>query len=358
MPPAPARLISSPTTTPAVLLVRLSAMGDIVMASGLPSNIKSQFPDATITWLVESPYSTLVETHPDVDRVIVWPRQQWRSLWKSKRYWQLLGAIRHFRHTLREQKFDIAIDAQGLLKSAVLAWLSGARHRVGFVSKERSHWLLTHAVGKPLSSSVSSEYRQLGQLFGASKYAMALGIQAEDVRFTQSKLQQHNVPHKFVTVAPFTTRPQKHWPEAHWKTLLSSLSSDGTAIVILGGSSDKQQALALIKGIEQCYVLAGELSMRQSAAAISLSCGLIGVDTGLTHMGTALSINTIALFGSTIPYTQTDSPHTQVLFESKPCSPCKRRPTCNQQFDCMQDLLPERVFEHYKLWQANEDPTH
>ncbi|TPV58592.1 glycosyltransferase family 9 protein [Aestuariibacter sp. GS-14] len=347
--------MSPPSSTTSVLLVRLSSMGDIVMASGLPSNIKSRFPDANVTWLVESPYASLVETHPAIDNVIVWPRQHWRSLWKGRQYWQLFSAIRRFINTLRIQQFDIAIDAQGLLKSALFTWLSGAKQRIGFVSKERSHWLLTESVVKPLSPQISSEYRHLGQWLGATDYSLTLGILPEDIDYVNSLLQQHSIPTDYIAVAPFTTRPQKHWPVEHWKALLTSIASEGKSIVVLGGPAERLLAADLVNGIANCYVLAGELSMRQSAAAILLSRGLIGVDTGLTHMGTALLTNTIALFGSTIPYTQTDSSRTQVLFEAKPCSPCKRRPSCNQHFDCMKDLLPERVFEKVKQWNVHEN---
>ena len=156
----------SPASRPSVLLIRLSAIGDIVMASGLPSSINDHFHGkAHITWLVEAPYASLVSNHPDVHDVITWPKTEWLTLAKQNKYLSLFKSVLRFRHLLRSQRFDLVVDAQGLLKSAILAWLSGARRRVGFYSKEKSHWFLTQYYKKPLSDEISSEYRYLGSKF-------------------------------------------------------------------------------------------------------------------------------------------------------------------------------------------------
>ena len=119
-----------------ILFIRLSAIGDIVMASGLPSSIKQSYSQygkpVELTWLVEAPYAELVSNHPYVDHVIAWPKKEWRSLLKAKKYWALFKTIKAFRKQLREKNFKVAIEAQGLLKSAFFAYISGASERIGF----------------------------------------------------------------------------------------------------------------------------------------------------------------------------------------------------------------------------------
>jgi heptosyltransferase-1 len=91
--------------------------------------------------------------------------------------------------------------------------------------------------------------------------------------------------------------------------------------------------------------LAGQLALMQSAAVIKHASLLIGVDTGLTHMGSAFGIPVIALFGATCPYTKTCSPQTVVLYHQYPCSPCRRSPTCDGRFDCMQAITVAEVIQ-------------
>ncbi len=89
--------------------------------------------------------------------------------------------------------------------------------------------------------------------------------------------------------------------------------------------------------------MAGETSLSQAAALISRARLLVGVDTGLMHMGIAFAVPTIAIFGSTCPYLDTGRDNTRILYKALDCSPCRRRPTCDGRFDCMQEIGVEEV---------------
>lgn len=338
--------MSSRLTSTHVLLVRLSAIGDIVMASGLPQSIKAANPDVKITWLVEAPYGSLVRHHPYVDNVILWPRHEWQTLFKQHRYLSLVKAILAFKAQLRYEKFDCVIDAQGLLKSAVLGWLSGAQKRIGFYSKEKSHWFYTQVLTKNISDNISSEYRQLAEYCGDSSYTLVMEQSASDKLTASHILSNYGLTEKFIALAPFTTRPQKHWQNEHWLTLINILQKQSNMpIVILGGPNDEATGNELGRGNTLVYSMAGKLTLSQSAYVISQSQLVIGVDTGLTHMGIAQQRPTVALFGSTCPYTITDNPTSHVIYKALSCAPCKRRPTCNGAFDCMANIRPEDVFQ-------------
>lgn len=336
----------SSTTRPIVLFVRLSAIGDIVMASGLPANLKQSFSDAKVVWLVEQPYADLVASHPQVDEVITWPKSRWQQLRKARKWLTLWREFRAFRNTLKSYQFTHAIEVQGLLKSAFMTWLSGASKRIGFRSKEHSHLMLTQVYDKPMSPMISSEYRYLGEQLGASEYHLTLGISDTAKAEAQALFERTGLYAPYLVLCPFTTRPQKHWPLEHWKALIARLSEQyKMAIVILGAKADKKEADYLVNTSAPVYSLAGELSLTGSAAIIEQAAAVIGVDTGMTHIAITLNRPTLALFGSTRPYTQTDNDRTRVLYEDLACAPCKRRPTCNGRFDCMQDLSVEKVMQ-------------
>lgn len=331
-----------------ILIVRLSALGDVVMASGLIPALREAHPQAHLAWLVEPPAAPLLAHNPRLDEVIVLPRGPWRQLWRERRYLEVLRQVWRFRRELRARRFDIAIDAQGLLKSAVWGWLSGAPRRISLIGREGSHRLATERVGAPNDplKPISSEYRHLARHLGAPagsfKLDLAIGEAARER--AAAVLAQAGVPPRYAVLCAFTTRPQKHWFDDRWAELAQKLASAGWTPVLLGGPQDVQASQPIAARAPALVNLTGRLKLDETVAAIGGSSLLIGVDTGLTHMGTALGIPTIALFGSTCPYLDARSPRTTVLYEPLECSPCRRHPTCGGAFDCMRAHSVERVY--------------
>jgi heptosyltransferase I len=161
----------------------------------------------------------------------------------------------------------------------------------------------------------------------------------------QAALRARGVEAGFIALCPFTTRPQKHWPDAYWPELARLLGEAGLGrCVVLGGPGDRAQADALVAQMPSGSLsLAGATALPDLPAWLSQAALVIGVDTGLTHIGIAVGTPTIALFGSTCPYTRgADSP-LAVLYDALPCAPCKRRPTCDGAYTCMRQLTPQRV---------------
>jgi heptosyltransferase-1 len=348
-PPSHAAL-SPVRTAPRVLIIRLSALGDVVMSSGLIGALREVHPDAHLVWLVEPAAAPLLRHNPRLDGVMLLPRAEWQKLWSQRRFVALWRSVRQFRELLRAERFDIAIDAQGLLKSALCAWWSGAARRVSLIGREGSQRLMTERVvpapeptGKRL---IASEYRALAQHLGArDEYRMDLAIGAEPVARAGAALASAGVADgAFLAVlCPFTTRPQKHWFDERWSALAVALSAQGYRTVLLGGPADAERAELMASKAPGTVNLAGQLALDDTAAVIARSSLLVGVDTGLTHMGTALGVPSVALFGSTRPYLDASSPHTVVLYEALACSPCRRHPTCGGRFDCMRAIEVDAV---------------
>ena len=348
---------SAPGEPRRILVVRLSALGDIVMASGLIPALKTRFPGASISWVCEPVCAPLLKHNAQLEEVILWPRGEWQALLKARRYRDLWRAVRAFRARLRAGRFDLVLDAQGLLKSGLVAWFTGAPRRVSIIAREGSHRLVHEVVTPPPGADpvMGAEYRYLARYLGAPEgsfvHDLAVG-EGPQVRAREVLRERLGVAwggawpaHPLVVLAPFTTRPQKHWVEAHWTELGLRLLAQGFQPVVLGGPADAEAAGRICAPEPRLLNLAGALKLDESVAVIADAQLLIGVDTGLTHMGTALRIPTVALFGSTRPYLQGPTPRTRVLYDALPCSPCRRNPTCGGAFTCMTQFTPERVLQ-------------
>jgi heptosyltransferase-1 len=329
-----------------ILIIRLSAIGDLVMASPLIKAFKRTWPESSLTWLVEEGSRAVIEANQDLDEIIVWPRARWRGLSRERKYLALLKEIRSFVRELRSRRFDLAVDAQGLLKSGLWTRLSGAPVRVGIGSKEGSQLLMTRVVSREgASKGLSSQYLLLAEALGleTEPFTMEVSLSHEAVRFAQKFREDMGIP--YLALSPFTTRPQKHWFDERWIETAKELTGRaGMAVAILGGPGDTAYAERLVEAIgNKAISLAGKTSIQEAAAVISASEMLIGVDTGLTHMGIALDVPTIALFGATRPYLDTTGSSGQVLYYEMECSPCRRSPTCDDDFTCMKAITSGEV---------------
>lgn len=318
--------------------MRLSALGDLVFATSLLSGLRAAFPDARIDWLAQTGFAALLRDDPRLDAVIEVPRPTLRSP----------VAWLRLRRALRRRGYDWVIDAQGLAKSRWLAWLAGGRLRLGFASKEPLAFLLHQTLHKGGDiADIASEYRDLAErLTGTAASPPQLPVGATSAQRVASEMQALSLAPGFVALCPFTTRPQKHWPDAHWIALAQRLAaSQLRRCVVLGGPGDRAHAARLVAQMPAGSLdLAGRTALADLPAWLAQARLVIGVDTGLTHIGIAVRTPTVALFGSTCPYTQGADAPLAVLYDGLPCAPCKRHPSCDGAYTCMTQLSPERVF--------------
>jgi heptosyltransferase-1 len=336
-----------------VLIIRLSAIGDIVMASGLIPAFKQRYPSAQIFWLADAGLSSLLENHTDLTAVIPWDKNAWKSLVKRGRFIALAREVFLLSKTLRAHDFDLVIDAQGLFKSGLLAFLSGGSKRVSFWGREYGH-LFSHEVLKRDFNDLrmSSEYRQIAHFLDCddSNYRLELMPSGNDCTLARELINGRDFDSSkpILAVAPFTTRPQKHWPAHYWRDLIKRFVENGWRVVMLGGPTDYQLASSIESdaNASDCLLnLVGKTSLMQSYAVIAQSSALVGVDTGLTHMGVAANTPTVAIFGSTCPYLEPLSSKSAVIYQGLACSPCHRNPTCGGAYDCLSQITPQKAYE-------------
>ncbi len=330
-----------------ILIVRLSALGDLVFATTLLHGLKAAYPNAQVDWLVQPEFASFLRSQPQIAKVQLWERKNWGQLFRSLHWLALLRAVSGLARSLRAERYDWVIDAQGLAKSRLLAWLAGGRYRVGYASKEPLGFLLHELVARPVDSApyagkaIASEHRALIEHL--------TGVDGPSPQLTRPA--NATALSGVIALAPFTTRPQKHWPEQHWATLIQLLIAEGQTLAMLGGPGDAETAariVALAGSPPALSNLTGKTNLAQAAAQMADAKAVIGVDTGLTHMGVAYGRPTVAIFGSTVPYRAGGSGPLTVLWLGLPCSPCHRRPTCGGAYTCLADLSPVLVLASLK----------
>jgi heptosyltransferase-1 len=330
-----------------ILIIRISAIGDVIMASALIPALREAYPEARINWLVDEAIGGLLTGNPRLHRVIVWPRRHWRELLRKGRYLEWCGELKRLLTALRKEHFDLVLDTQGLLKSGIWAFLSGGGTRIGLGSREGSQWLMHKVIDRKTEHLlVGSEYLKLMRSLGfePAHFDMDIAVSGQVGKECAALLKLAGVDKPFAVICPFTTRPQKHWFDDRWVELSTRLAdARGLQVVMLGGPADGKAAQAVAAGNAALVSLVGRTSLGQCAAIIASAELLIGVDTGLTHLGIAMKTPTLALFGPTRPYLDIGTAKAKILYERIDCSPCHRRPTCGGEFTCMKLHTVDKV---------------
>ena len=352
-----------PDAPRAILLVRLTARGDVLLASPVLEALRRRYPQAHIAWAVESHARSMIEHHEGLDEIIVWDRASWKRMIRARRWKELRRAFLELRRRLRAPRFDIALDLQGLLRSGWVAWLSGAPVRIGLGSKEGSWMLLTGTVPRHGTNpgSTSLQYPYFAEALGlpADALPLHLALGDDDERFVRRFVGEHDLAQGYAVLAPFTTRPQKHWFEDRWGEIAARIRDQlKLPVVLLGGPSDREAAgriAALARGPTRdgpvsgtspspLIDLTGRTGLGEAAAVVKQASLFLGVDTCLTHVSVTFRRPAVLLFGSNIPYREAPYARARIALELQPCAPCGNHPTCGGVFQCMRALGVDEVF--------------
>lgn len=325
-----------------ILIVRLSAIGDVIVTTPVSRALRHAFPAAYLAWVVEPRAADVIRDNPFLDEVIPWERKK-----GGLRFRELLEITRK----LRERKFDTVIDCQGLLRSAVLGRLCGARCLIGNVpAREQAHRLYTIRVARS-QTDLSSRQRCLDLL-------RPLGIESTDRRMVAPVTDAARAEAKallaksgldggepYTCLVPATTWPQKHWIEERWGELAARLADETRSRpVLLGGPADAALARRVcVYSGERCLDLTGRTSLTTAGAVLAAARCTVAVDTGLMHLSVAAGTPTVGLCGASWFRGFQDYERFALVREDLPCSPCLHHPTCDGRFDCMRALSVDRV---------------
>jgi heptosyltransferase-1 len=349
----------------AILVIRLSALGDVALSSAVIEPLRQRYPHARIVWVVQPEAAPLILGHESLDAVVTVPRHEWGRLLRRGRWLRLGREFFALVRRLRAERFDLALDLQGLWKSAILARASGAPRRIGVGPREGSGVLLTDAVERTAEPVMpGGEYVPLLTAVGAGPVRPRLGIaltRAARLAATR-RLTDAGMNEGFIALCPFTTRPQKHWFPERWAALAARLHEEtARPVVLFGGPGDRAAAAAILRaeGGESIHDWTGTTGIGEAAGLLGAATLVVGVDTGLTHIAAGQGRPTIALFGSTRPWRAPPSLPVRVICHDLPCAPCHRHPTCGGAWTCMREIGVSEVLAaaHELLAQPRTEPA-
>jgi lipopolysaccharide heptosyltransferase I len=336
-----------------ILIVKLSAIGDVLHTLPALNAIRKQYPDARITWVVEEAASPLVAGHCALDRVLISKRKSWTQMifgpgipiFKRK------AAIKEaylFIKVLRDTRYDLVIDFQQLLKSGILVALSKGKRKAaynkGMEHMEHSYLFLNERV-PPVKMDNHALLRNMMLLnalgIPSDEIVFKVPIQDDDRNKVADLLARHGVKpsERIVAVNPVAKWDTKLWSEEKFSDLADRLIRQyGVRIIFTGGPEDRDTVGNILAGMKaNALNFAGETSLKMLAALYEKADFLISTDTGPMHLAAAMGKPVVAIFGPTAPWRTGPfgSAH-QIIRAGLKCSPCFKR-TCKTK-DCMKRI--------------------
>lgn len=279
-----------------VLIVKTSSMGDVIHTLPAVSDACDIFPDIEFDWVVEEAFSEIPAWHPRVEKVIPVAIRRWR-----KNIFKLIGSDEwsRFRSDIGRQHYDCIIDAQGLIKSALLT----------LFAKGEIYGYDRHSAREPLASIAYQKKIVVAKDQHAVErtrelFAKALGYEkpksAPNYGIDRKRFGEQAEP-PYVLFLHGTTRADKHWPDEYWQTLCRLLCDAGINIKLPWWTDAEQRRARFIAEVHPRAEVLSRTHLAGMANVIASAQAVVAVDTGLGHLAAALAVPALSLYGSTSP---------------------------------------------------------
>ncbi|MBM4276296.1 MAG: glycosyltransferase family 9 protein [Deltaproteobacteria bacterium] len=338
-----------------ILVLRLSAVGDVIRTLPAVKAIKKNFPSASITWIVEETSKALVESQPEVEEVILFPRQRWSEGIRALKGWRTIGEVRTFIQSLRRKKFDLVLDFHGILKSGLLSFLSGSPQRIGYDrrSSKEGNFLFSNKKVKLPKERISRFERNFYLLKGMGLEVQPedypLFIPAEDRGYVNSFFNQLFPPLKSPSIAIHPgTSPKtlyKRWLPDKYAQLADQLVHELKATVLFTwGPGELEWVKMIQRRMKESSVLGPHTISLTQLGEVYRRCDLyIGGDTGPMHVASLMGIPVVVIYGPTDPVINGPfGPHKKVI-KNVGCNPCRDR-SCKE-LKCLKEIAVDDVFK-------------
>jgi 3-deoxy-D-manno-octulosonic-acid transferase/heptosyltransferase-1 len=341
---------------PNILIVKLSAIGDVVHTLPALNALRRRYPEAHITWLVEEAAADLVVGHPALDRVLIAKRKRWLRELKTRHWRRSLRELEAFVRSLRDTRYDMLFDFQAAVKGAALIAMVRAQRKIGFgrglEHQEHSYLALNERIAA-VSMDIHALKRGLMLL-------EAVGIPCEQIeyrlpitekdrqraRHLQSKTSGGLPNGPAIAINPMAKWETKLWPSERFAKLADGLIAQYHATVFFTGGPDDRPVIDRIQHAMQndSINLAGRTSLMELAALYQEMACVISTDTGPMHIAAAVGTPTAALFGPTADWrTGPFGAGHRIVSADPQCRPCFKR-SC-ETTHCMGEIRVESVLE-------------
>jgi len=298
------------------LILKPSSLGDIIHSLPTLAAIRERFPKAYIGWMVKQEWAGILEGHPCLDELLSFPFK-WSSVWPMIR-------------EIRKRRFDLILDLQGLLRTGLLSYLSGAPTRIGFEEgREFSHLFYTHRVKADEDSLHAVDRylliaRELGAKTDLKRFDISLN--ERDRARTQKIVKLACGDQPILAIHATARQEVKRWPLERFAQLADQISQAGWGIPVFIGAKEDVQDIVLIRKrmLTRSVDFAGQTSLKELASLLKMSRLLITNDSGPMHLAAAVGTPVVALFGPTEP--KKIGPYGKghvVLQHTEQCSACR-----------------------------------
>jgi lipopolysaccharide heptosyltransferase II len=338
------------------LVLRLGAVGDVIRTLPAIKALKEYYPTSHIGWVVEEPSKALLESQPEIDEVILFPRKRWTEGIKSAgKMFTTMGEVLGFVKDLQRQKFDTALDFHGILKSGLLSFFSGASWRIGYDrrSSKESNFLFSNVKVKLQEDRVSRYQRNFSLLRGigleVNGFRQGLHVPKKDQEYVESFFNRLSIPAKspLIAIHPGTSSKTsyKRWMPNQYSQLADRLIRElGASVIFTWGPKELKWVEDIQKEMKEASILAPETeSLTQLGEVYRRCCLYVGGDTGPTHIASFMRIPVVVIYGPTDPIINEPlGPHRKVRREVG-CNPCRNR-SCRE-LTCLKAVTVDDVFK-------------
>lgn len=330
-----------------ILIIKMSALGDVMHALPCAAALRELYPAAKITWIVHPQFGTFVPEYPIVDEVIYFDKKAFSKMSVSKKINEFL----RMRSLLRSKNFDLVLDLQGLFKSAVIAWMTGCKNCFGYNDMRECSSIISKPIhGENDNGHIVQQYLDVIRYFGGvidePIFPMPALLEEKEkivglLRDNFGEYKQDNV----VAIVPGAGWVTKEWPINYFIELSKILIEKGKVIVLVGGTAELEKGLAIEKALPRDKVinLVGKTNLKELAALMGCIGLCVGGDTGPVHIAAAMGCKIVALFGASSghragPYGK----NVTIISTTEKCAPCFKR-KCPLRKNCMEKITVSEV---------------
>jgi len=348
-----------------ILIIRLSAIGDVVHALSVIAPLKKHFPDCKITWVIEEEAADILKSYPGVDRVIVSRRKRWLRQIKSGQVMKALRQATAFFKTLRSMEYDLVLDFQGLFKSGIISFLSRAKRKIGYKNAREGSALFysEKAPATDFNDHAIKRHQVILKHLGIDDDEISYEplYNTGDEKAVNALLDSSGVDREklLVTIHPAATWKTKIWPKEKVIELCDLLVNELLCQVVLVGSYVEEPFLTDLASRTKNKVnnLSGKTKLSELACLLAKSDLLVTMDSGPMHMACASSTPVVAIMGPTAPWrTGPFGKDYSVVRHELSCTPCFKRTECPlKHHKCMEEISVEEVFKTCCNWLKQND---
>ena len=342
-----------------ILLIKPSALGDVVNALPVLPKLRARYPQARIDWLVTPENALLVERHPDLSGVVLFDR---RKFSRFGRNWPATRDMLAWLADLKRARYDLVVDLGGQLRTALFCLATCARVRLGLEkAREGAGIVYSHRAPVPTYDvHAVDRYLSVAGVLGLDDSPPDFRIYLPDevqAGVTRLLAEQGLADRPFAVIAPGTIWETKHWTEAGFAAVGRRLRDRGLAVVLAGSPHDRARTQAVAAECPGAIDLAGRTSVAELVALIGRAALCVSNDSGAMHLAVAQQRPVVSVFGPTSPLR--NGPYNRpeaVVRLDLPCSPCfiRKLRGCPYEHRCMRELAPEMVMQRAEEVMSDE----